>query len=62
MKRTRKQKKPVSAENIALLADEGKDVSPFFTNAGRMMGPIQWGECRLRVANAGRARQRGKAS
>jgi hypothetical protein len=41
MKRTRKQKKPVSAENIARLADKGKDVSPFFTNAGRMMGPIQ---------------------
>ena len=41
MKRTRKQKKPVTAENIARLADKGKDVSPFFTNAGRMMGPIQ---------------------
>jgi len=31
----------VSAENIARLADRGKDVSRFFTNAGRMMGPIQ---------------------
>jgi hypothetical protein len=31
----------VSAEAIARLADEGKDVSRFFTNAGRMMGPIQ---------------------
>jgi len=41
MKNTRKQKKPVSAENIARLADQGKDVSRFFTNAGRMMGPIQ---------------------
>ena len=41
MKSTRKQKKPVSAENIARLADQGKDVSRFFTNAGRMMGPIQ---------------------
>jgi len=40
MKRTRKQK-PVSAENIARLAEKGKDVSRFFTNAGRMMGPIQ---------------------
>jgi len=39
MKRTRK--KPVSAENIARLAEKGKDVSRFFTNAGRMMGPIQ---------------------
>ncbi|MFZ0911756.1 MAG: ribbon-helix-helix protein, CopG family, partial [Candidatus Korobacteraceae bacterium] len=26
---------------IARLADEGRDVSRFFTNNGRMMGPIQ---------------------
>jgi hypothetical protein len=31
----------MSAENIARLADRGKDVSRFFTNAGNMMGPIQ---------------------
>jgi hypothetical protein len=31
----------VSAEAIARLADEGRDVSRFFTNKGRMMGPIQ---------------------
>jgi hypothetical protein len=41
MKSTRKQNRPVSAENIARLADKGKDVSLFFTNAGHMMGPIQ---------------------
>jgi hypothetical protein len=41
MKSTRKQNRPVSAENIARLADKGKDVSRFFTNAGHMMGPIQ---------------------
>ena len=41
MKSTRKQKKPMSAENIARLADREKGVSRFFTNAGRMMGPIQ---------------------
>ena len=41
MKSTRRQKKPMSAENIARLADRGKDVSRFFTNAGNMMGPIQ---------------------
>jgi hypothetical protein len=40
MKRTHKRK-PVTAERIARLADKGKDVSRFFTNAGRMMGPIQ---------------------
>jgi hypothetical protein len=38
---TRKRKKPVAAETIARLADNGKDVSRFFTNSGRMMGPIQ---------------------
>jgi hypothetical protein len=41
MKSTRKQKRAISAENIARLADRGKDVSRFFTNAGQMMGPIQ---------------------
>lgn len=41
MKSTRKQKRAVPAENIARLADSGKDVSRFFTNAGQMMGLIQ---------------------
>ena len=41
MENTRKRRKPVSAEAIARLADEGRDVSRFFTNTGRMMGPIQ---------------------
>ena len=41
MKSIRKRKKPVAAETIARLADNGKDVSRFFTNSGRMMGPIQ---------------------
>jgi len=41
MKNTRSLKKLVSAEAIARMADEGKDVSRFFTNKGRMMGPIQ---------------------
>jgi hypothetical protein len=41
MKSTGKPKKSVTAESIALLADKGKDVSQFFTNSGRMMGPIQ---------------------
>ena len=41
MKSTRKRKKPVTAETIARLADKGKDVSRFFTNAGRMIDPIQ---------------------
>lgn len=40
MKNTRKPRK-VTAEAVARLADDGKDVSRFFTNAGRMMGPIQ---------------------
>jgi hypothetical protein len=41
MKNTRKTRKPVAAEVIAGLADEGKDVSSYFTNSGRLMEPIQ---------------------
>ena len=41
MKKTRKSRKPASAEVIARLADQGKDVSRFFTNSGRMMEPIR---------------------
>jgi hypothetical protein len=41
MKNIRKQRRSVTAETIARLADEGKDVSRFFTNTGRMMAPIQ---------------------
>lgn len=41
MKNIRRRRKQVSADSIARLADRGKDVSRFFTNAGRMMGPIQ---------------------
>ena len=41
MKNTPKQKKPVEAEAIARMADEGEDVSAHFTNQGRMMQPIQ---------------------
>jgi hypothetical protein len=41
MENTRSRRKPVSAETIARLADKGGDVSRFFTNRGRMMGPIQ---------------------
>jgi hypothetical protein len=41
MQNTRGRRKPVSAETIARLADQGNDVSQFFTNTGRMMGPIR---------------------
>jgi hypothetical protein len=41
MKNTRRPRKPISADAIARLADQGSDVSRFFTNTGRMMGPIQ---------------------
>jgi hypothetical protein len=43
MKNVRKARKAVPAEAIARLADQGKDVSRFFTNTGQMMGPIQRG-------------------
>jgi hypothetical protein len=41
MKKTHSRKTPVSAETIARMADDGHDVSRFFTNTGRMMSPIQ---------------------
>ncbi len=41
MKNTPLKKKPVSAETIARMADNGKDVSRFFTNSGEMRKPIQ---------------------
>jgi hypothetical protein len=41
MKNMRIKKKPVSAEAIARMADNGKDVSRFFSNSGEMRKPIQ---------------------
>jgi hypothetical protein len=41
MKSIRKSQRPVSPEDIARLADRGKDVSGFFTGKGRMMSPVQ---------------------
>jgi hypothetical protein len=41
MKKTHRSKKPVPAEAIARLADNGNDVSRFFTNSGQMRKPIQ---------------------
>jgi hypothetical protein len=41
MKKTRKPARPVSADEIALLADRGKDISRFFKGEGRMVQPIQ---------------------
>ncbi|MGE0826154.1 MAG: CopG family transcriptional regulator [Candidatus Binatia bacterium] len=41
MNRTRKPAKPVSAEAIAKQAEQGKDVSTYFTNTGQMMLPVQ---------------------
>ena len=41
MRNTRRKRKVASAEAIARMADNGKDVSRFFTNRGRMQGPIQ---------------------
>jgi hypothetical protein len=41
MKNTHRKKKPASAETIARMADNGKDVSRFFTNSGAMRKPIQ---------------------
>jgi len=41
MPKTAKTKKAHSADEIAEMAEQGKDVSRFFTNTGAMMPPIQ---------------------
>jgi hypothetical protein len=41
MKKTRKSAQPVSADAIARLADQGKEVAHFFKGQGRMVQPIQ---------------------
>jgi len=41
MKKTPKLKQPITAEQLAQMADQGKDVSTFFTNEGKMMPAIQ---------------------
>ena len=41
MKKTPKAQRPVSADAIARLADQGKDISRFFKGQGRMVQPIQ---------------------
>lgn len=40
MKAARRKRMP-SADEIARLADRGQDISQYFTNRGRLMGPIQ---------------------
>ena len=41
MKKIRKPAEPVSADAIARMADQGKDISGFFKGQGRMVQPIQ---------------------
>jgi hypothetical protein len=41
MKKIHKPRKAISAEGIARQADQGRDVSRYFTNRGKMMSPIQ---------------------
>jgi hypothetical protein len=41
MKSTHSRTKAITAEQIALLADKGGDVSRFFTGSGRRMPPLQ---------------------
>ena len=41
MKKIRKLVKPVTAEAIARMADQGRDISIFFQGTGRMVRPIQ---------------------
>lgn len=53
MRGTRKKKRAMSAENVARLADKGKDVSRFHER-GSNDEPNPACKCRLRVADAGR--------
>lgn len=41
MKKTRNSAKPVPAETIARLADQGADITRFYKGQGRMVQPIQ---------------------
>ena len=41
MPKTPEFPKPLTADEIADLADKGEDISRFFTNKGKMMPPIQ---------------------
>jgi hypothetical protein len=41
MKNTHRPGKGTSAEKIARMAERDEDISGFFTNTGRMMGPVQ---------------------
>jgi hypothetical protein len=41
MQKTLEPTKPVTADEIADMADRGEDISRFFTNSGKMMPPIQ---------------------
>lgn len=41
MKNTRKTKGAPTAEQLARIADKGRDISSHFTNKGRMMPPIR---------------------
>lgn len=40
MKNTPKSTKPITADQLAHIAEEGGDVSRHFTNQGRMMPPL----------------------
>jgi hypothetical protein len=41
MEKTLESPKPLTADDIADMADRGEDISRFFTNTGKMMPPIQ---------------------
>ena len=41
MKKAPERKRPLSADEIADKADQGEDISRFFTNKGRMVRPVR---------------------
>lgn len=56
MKKTSKIKRAPSAETIALLADNGEDISSYFTNKGKMMPPLEEDDTDFTQQNLTRSR------
>ncbi len=55
MKKSPRPAKTVSAEQIARMAERGKDVSGFFSDTGKMMKTDSTGPSRFRVTNVAEA-------
>ena len=41
MKKAAEERRPLTADEIAEMADRGEDISRFFTNKGRLIRPVR---------------------